>query len=221
MFDSPFTQPLSWSSLVFILHAFLHPVIIFAKPVTQTHPFNSPLTGTTRVGRYQKRETNPDFTEVRDSEWQWHQLGHMQVCTSLQTDNHASTSPLSFFTGRMPFLPSNQQCQSTEGQKRHKDTIRQNKHRKMTNKFGLEKGLIFHTCSPCGEDIFLLQTHTHNYTGRPVSEETFTHSLPSCSSDILYELTRSATIYSILLVQFTWLTVLFHNLSTGPLWSSC
>ena len=27
---------------------------------------------------------------------QWHQLGHMQVCTSLQTDNHASTPPLSF-----------------------------------------------------------------------------------------------------------------------------
>jgi len=28
--------------------------------------------------------------------WQWHQLDHMQIiCTSLQTDNHASTSPLS------------------------------------------------------------------------------------------------------------------------------
>ena len=39
----------------------------------------------------------------------------MQVCTSLQSDNHASTPPLSFFTGRMPFLPPNQQCQSTEG----------------------------------------------------------------------------------------------------------
>jgi len=34
---------------------------------------------------------------------------------SLQTDNHASTLPLSFFTGRMPFLPPNQQRQSTEG----------------------------------------------------------------------------------------------------------
>jgi len=41
----------------------------------------------------------------------------MQVCTSLQTDNHASTPPLSFFTGLMPFLPSNQQRQSTEGAK--------------------------------------------------------------------------------------------------------
>ena len=39
----------------------------------------------------------------------------MQVCTSFQTDNHASTPPLSFFTGRMPFLPPNQQRQSTEG----------------------------------------------------------------------------------------------------------
>jgi len=55
------------------------------------------------VGQYQKGKTTLDFTEARDTEWQWHQLGHMQVCTSLQTDNHASTSPLGFFTGRMPF----------------------------------------------------------------------------------------------------------------------
>jgi len=46
----------------------------------------------------QKCKTNLDFTEARDSEWQWHQLGRMQVCNSLLTDNHASTSPLSFFT---------------------------------------------------------------------------------------------------------------------------
>jgi len=38
-----------------------------------------------------------------------------QVCTSLQTDNHASTPQLSFFTGRMPFLLPNQQRQSSEG----------------------------------------------------------------------------------------------------------
>jgi len=67
------------------------------------------------VSRYQKGKTSLDFTEARDSEWQWHQLGHMQVCTSLQTGYHASTPPLSFFTGRMPFLPPNQQRQSTEG----------------------------------------------------------------------------------------------------------
>jgi len=67
------------------------------------------------VGRYQKGKTNLDFAEATDSEWQWHQLGHMQVCILLQTDNHASTSPLRFFTGRMPFLSPNQQRQSTEG----------------------------------------------------------------------------------------------------------
>jgi len=67
------------------------------------------------VSKYQKGKTNLDFTGARDSERQWYQLGHMQVCTSLQTDNHASTSLLKFFTGRMPFLPPNQQCQSTEG----------------------------------------------------------------------------------------------------------
>jgi len=62
-----------------------------------THPFNSPLSWTTRVSRYQKGKTNLDFTEARDSEWQWHQLGHMQVCTVFQTDNHASTPPLSVY----------------------------------------------------------------------------------------------------------------------------
>jgi len=43
-----------------------------------------------------------DFTEARDSEWQWHQLGHMQVCTSLRTDNHAGTPPLSFLQAGCP-----------------------------------------------------------------------------------------------------------------------
>jgi len=69
------------------------------------------------VSQYQKGKTNLNFTEARDSEWQWqwHQLGHMQVCTSLQADNHASTPPLSFLQARHPFLPPNQQRQSNEG----------------------------------------------------------------------------------------------------------
>jgi len=67
------------------------------------------------VNQYQKGKTDLDFAEARDSEWQWHQLSHMQVCISLQTDNHANTPPLKFFTGRMPFLPPNQQRQRTEG----------------------------------------------------------------------------------------------------------
>jgi len=69
---------------------------------THTHPFNGPFSRTARVGRYQKGKTNLDFTEARDSEWQSHHLGHMQVCTLIQTDNHASTSPLSFLQARCP-----------------------------------------------------------------------------------------------------------------------
>jgi len=38
---------------------------------------------------YQKGKSNLDFTEARGSEWQWHQPGHMQVCTSLQTTTPA------------------------------------------------------------------------------------------------------------------------------------
>jgi len=78
--------------------------IVFRSHTTThtTHPFNGPFSWTTRVGRYQKGKTNLDFTEARDSECQWHQLDHMQVCTLLQTDNHASTSPLSFLQAGCP-----------------------------------------------------------------------------------------------------------------------
>jgi len=63
-------------------------------------------------------KTNMDFTEARDSEWQWHQLGCMKVCTLLQTDDQASTPPLSFLQAGCPSCrPTNsvkQQRQSTE-----------------------------------------------------------------------------------------------------------
>jgi len=91
---------------------------------THTHPFNSPFSGTTRVSRYQKGKTNLDFTEASDREWQWHQLGHMKVCNSLKTHKHASTPSLAFFTGWMPFLPPNQQHQSTEGTHTHTEILR-------------------------------------------------------------------------------------------------
>jgi len=54
------------------------------------------------VSRYQKGKTNLDFTEARDSEWQWHLLGHMQDYTTLQSDKHASTQPLSFLQAGCP-----------------------------------------------------------------------------------------------------------------------
>ena len=39
------------------------------------HLLDVPLSGTTQVSQYKKGKTNLDFTEARDSEWQWHQLG--------------------------------------------------------------------------------------------------------------------------------------------------
>ena len=60
-----------------------------------------------------KRRRLDVLLRARDSEWQWHQLGHMQVCTLLQTTTPAPHD--SVFTGRMPYLPPNQQRQSTEG----------------------------------------------------------------------------------------------------------
>ena len=69
-------------------------------------------------------KTNLDFTEARDSEWQWHQLGHMQVCTSLQTDNHASTPPLSFLQAGCP------SCRPTNSVKALKAQVVQQIHNK-------------------------------------------------------------------------------------------
>jgi len=69
------------------------------------------------VSRYQKGKTNLDFSGARDSEWQWHQLGHMQVCTSLQTNNHTSTPPLSFLqAGCFSCRPTNSVTSYTQAQ---------------------------------------------------------------------------------------------------------
>ena len=61
---------------------------------THTHTFNGRFPGLPRWAA--TRKVKPI------SEWQWHQLGHMQVCTSIQTDNHASTPPLSFLQAGCP-----------------------------------------------------------------------------------------------------------------------
>jgi len=70
-------------------------------------------------GRQKKgKRTYMGFTEaIRDSEWQWHQLGYVQVCTSLQTDNHASTPPLSFSQAGLP------SCCPTNSVKAPKDQL--------------------------------------------------------------------------------------------------
>ena len=55
-------------------------------------------------------------------EWQWHQVNHMQIiCTSLQADNHTSTSSLNFLQAGC-WSPT-QQCQSNSvNQKLNKAT---------------------------------------------------------------------------------------------------
>ena len=82
---------------------------------THTHPFNGPFSGTTwTVSRYQtgkpiwillKQET------VSGSSISW------AVCKSASHSRQITTPAPhhSLFTGRMLFLPPNQQCQSTEG----------------------------------------------------------------------------------------------------------
>ena len=90
------------------------PVMVTEPQQQQQHPFNGPFSGTTQVSRYQKGKTNLDFTEARDSEWQWHQLGRIQVCTLLQTVNHASTPPLSFLQAGCPSCPRASHAQSAE-----------------------------------------------------------------------------------------------------------
>jgi len=46
-------------------------------------------------------------------EWQWHHLDHMQIIyTLLRTDNHANTSPLSFY--RSDALPATQPTASKQ-----------------------------------------------------------------------------------------------------------
>ena len=54
----------------------------------------------------------------------------------------------------------------------------------------------------------------------PVPEKSITHSHLSWSSIILYLLPPSFMMHGILLVQFTCLTVFFHNLSPSFLWST-
>ena len=82
---------------------------------THAHPFNGPFLGQRRF--YQQGKTKLDFTETRDSEWQWHQLGSMPVCTSLQTDNHARTPPLSFLQVGCPSCHPTNSVKALKAQK--------------------------------------------------------------------------------------------------------
>jgi len=90
------------SFAIFYLHLDKETPVAGSQHCRHTHPFNGPFSGTTQVSWYQKGKTSLDFTEASDIEWRWHQLGRMQVCTSLQTDNNASTLSLSFLQAGCP-----------------------------------------------------------------------------------------------------------------------
>jgi len=108
---------ISWAPLLAVCNNSTHTQ---THTRTHTHPFNVPFSGTTRVSRYKKGKTNLDLAEARDSEWPWHKLSHMQVCTSLQTDNHTSTPPLSFLQTGCP------SCHPTNSVKALKATTQHN-----------------------------------------------------------------------------------------------
>jgi len=75
------------------------------------------LSGTTRVRRYQKGKNEEGKTNLDLLAQET--VSGIGICWAIckyasQTDNHANIHH-SVFTGRMPFLPPSQQCQSTEG----------------------------------------------------------------------------------------------------------
>jgi len=65
-------------------------------PLLLLYPFNSLFSGTTWVNQNQKGKVFRILLEQEMTGWQWHQLHHTQIiCTSLQTDKNANTSPFS------------------------------------------------------------------------------------------------------------------------------
>jgi len=65
-------------------------------------PFNGLFSRTTWVSWHQKGRTILDFTEARDDGVAVASAGPYADYTLLQTDNHASTTSLKFFTGALP-----------------------------------------------------------------------------------------------------------------------
>jgi len=84
---------------------------------THTHSFNGPFSGTTQVSRHQKGKNQSGVLlkqeTVSGSGISW------AICKSAPRSRQITTPAphrsLKFFTVRMPFLPPNQQRQSTEG----------------------------------------------------------------------------------------------------------
>ena len=84
-----------------------HLCLVYITLLHYTMQFNSLFSKITWVSRHQKGKPLWILLEQEMLGWQWHQLDHMQIiCILLQTHNHASTSPLSFY--RLDALPATQ-----------------------------------------------------------------------------------------------------------------
>jgi len=82
-------------------------IIPLVTTTTTLHSFTGLFSRTNWVSRHQNNKPFWILLEQEMMRWQWHQLDHMQIiCTLLQTDNHDSTPPLSFY--RSDALPATQ-----------------------------------------------------------------------------------------------------------------
>ena len=92
---------------------------------THTHTFNGPFFPGL-PGWAGTKEVKPIWIllKQRDGEWQWYQLGYMQLCTSIQTDNHASTPPFSFLQAGCPSCCPTNSVKALKAS--HKPTLCQN-----------------------------------------------------------------------------------------------
>jgi len=102
----------NWKDRKLLLHSVLQNLVfLHILLLLLLRPFNGIFYRTAWVSQRQK--STPFWILMKEEmmRWQWHQLDHMQVsCTLLQTDNYASTSPLSFY--RPDALPAAQPAAS-------------------------------------------------------------------------------------------------------------
>jgi len=104
------------TSLKFVYCQKLAFTIITFHQITHTQPFNGLWSGTTQVGRYQKKQILLNFCGAGE-----YNGGRGTDSLGGRHHNRTNGAPLPpqppkvFFTGQMPFLPPNQQRQSSEG----------------------------------------------------------------------------------------------------------
>ena len=107
-----YTTDQSATQTTSVVHTTTTSLLLLLLLLLLLHPFNGPLSGTTRVSRYEKGKTILDLLEqeiVSDSGISW------AICKSAPRPGQTTMPALTtqFYTGRMPFLPPNQQRQST------------------------------------------------------------------------------------------------------------